>query len=65
MNREHRKDDWNIETAREEALHDAVEQARRLDELYEAAYEACAECGRVDIDAFMCWRVGHLPKDTP
>ena len=30
------------------------------------AYETCPQCGRVDLDAYMCWRVGHLPKkETP
>ena len=26
------------------------------------AYETCPQCGRVDLDAHMCWRVGHLPR---
>ena len=24
--------------------------------------ETCAECGRIDHPAYMCWRVGHLTK---
>ena len=31
------------------------------------AYETCPQCGRVDLGAMMCWRVGHLPttKEKP
>ena len=52
--------------AENERLRAEEKRAEEMRAENDPAYETCAECGRVDLDAYMCWRVGHLPKkDTP